>query len=55
MSETLKAPTGIFKNCLKTEETSALNPGEKGYKTYAPGIGLIQDEGFFLLTTVFSP
>jgi hypothetical protein len=48
MGETFKAPAGIFKNCLKTEETSALNPGEKGYKTCAPGIGLIQDEGLLL-------
>lgn len=47
--ETLKTPAGTFKGCLKIEETSALNPDEKSYKTYAPGIGLIQD-GDMLLT-----
>lgn len=48
VSETLKTPAGTFTNCLKTEETSALNPREKGYKIYAPGIGLIQDEDLLL-------
>jgi hypothetical protein len=48
ISETLKTPAGTFTNCLKAEETSALNPNEKSYKTYAPGIGLIQDEGLLL-------
>lgn len=45
---TLKTPAGTFKNCLKTEETSGLDPKDKCYKTYAPGIGLIQDEGLLL-------
>jgi hypothetical protein len=48
ISETLKTPAGTFTNCLKTEETSAMVPQEKGCKTYAPGIGLIQDEELFL-------
>ena len=47
-NETLKTPAGTFTNCLKIEETSALNPKEKEYKTYAPGIGLIQDEDLLL-------
>lgn len=41
---TLKTPAGTFKNCIKVEETSGLDPDEKCYKIYAPGIGLIQDE-----------
>ena len=45
---TLKTPAGTFKNCLRTEETSGLDPGETCYKTYAPGIGLIQDEDLLL-------
>jgi hypothetical protein len=45
---TLKTPAGTFKNCLRTEETSGLDPDEKCYKTYAPGIGLIQDEDLLL-------
>jgi Putative beta-lactamase-inhibitor-like, PepSY-like len=36
-------PAGQFKNCLKTEETSPLEPASKEYKHYAPGIGLVQD------------
>ena len=38
-----KTPAGEFKNCLKTEETTPLEPGTKGHKHYAPGIGLVQD------------
>lgn len=41
--ETVTTPAGEFKNCLKVEETTPLEPGEKGYKLYAPGIGLVQD------------
>jgi hypothetical protein len=33
-----------FKQVLKTEETNPLEPTEKEYKFYAPGIGLLQDE-----------
>ena len=44
----LETPAGIFRNCLLTEETSGLDPDEKCYKTYAPGIGLIQDEDLLL-------
>jgi hypothetical protein len=42
-AETVKTPAGEFKNCLKIEETSALEPGTKEYKIYAPGIGQVQD------------
>jgi hypothetical protein len=43
MSETVKTPAAELKNCLKIEESSPLEPGIKGYKYYAPGIGLVQD------------
>lgn len=43
ISETIKTPAGEFKNCLKIEETTPLEPGNKGYKYYAPGVGLVQD------------
>ncbi len=43
LNETVQTPAGEFKNCLKVEETTPLEPGEKEYKYYAPGIGLIQD------------
>lgn len=40
---TFKTPAGEFKDCLKIEETTPLEPGTKEHKHYAPGIGLIQD------------
>jgi hypothetical protein len=48
-SETKNTPAGNFTNCLKTEETTPLEPKEKEYKFYAPGIGLIQDEDLLLI------
>jgi hypothetical protein len=49
---TMKTPAGTFENCIKVEETSGLDPNDKCYKTYAPGVGLIQDED--LLLTIYS-
>jgi hypothetical protein len=43
VAETVTAPAGEFRNCLKTEETTPLEPGVKEYKYYARGIGLVQD------------
>jgi hypothetical protein len=45
---TMKTPAGTFKNCIRVEETSGLDSNEKCYKTYAPGVGLIQDEDLLL-------
>lgn len=45
---TMETPAGTFKNCIRVEETSGLDPDEKCYKTYAPGVGLIQDEDLLL-------
>jgi len=45
---TMKTPAGTFKNCIRVEETSGIDPDEKCYKTYAPGVGLIQDEDLLL-------
>ncbi len=41
-SETVKITAGEFQRCLKTKETSAVEPGTE-YKLYAPGIGLVQE------------
>jgi hypothetical protein len=43
LTETVKTPAGEFKNCLKVEETTPLEPGNKEYKYYAAGVGLVQD------------
>lgn len=49
ISETLKTPAGTFERCLKTLESSGLNPNEREYKLYAPGIGIIQDKEVMLI------
>ena len=46
---TMTTPAGTFRNCIRVEETSGLDPDEKCYKTYAPGVGLIQDEDLLLV------
>jgi hypothetical protein len=43
VTETVATPAGEFKNCLKVKETTPMEPGNVGYKYYAPGIGLVQD------------
>jgi hypothetical protein len=43
VSESVRTPAGEFKNCLKVEESTPLEPGKKEYKYYAPGIGLVQE------------
>lgn len=48
LDATLKTKAGSFSNCLRTMEGTALNPLEREYKIYAPGIGLIQDESLLL-------
>jgi hypothetical protein len=48
LDETLETPAETFSKCLKTKEGTALNPLEKEFKTYAPGIGLIQDQNLLL-------
>jgi len=47
---TMKTPAGKFESCIKVEETTALDSAEKCYKTYAPGVGLIQDEDLLLVS-----
>jgi hypothetical protein len=42
-TETVVTPAGTFRNCVKIEETTPLEPGVKEYKYYAPGAGLVQD------------
>jgi len=50
ISERLTTPAGTFEKCLKTEETTPLEPGGKEYKLYAPGVGLIQDGPLVLIS-----
>ena len=48
-SETFITAAGTFANCLKTFETTPLEPSAKEYKLYAPGVGLIKDEDMLLV------
>ncbi len=43
LTETLEVPAGKFDHCVKTEETTPLEPGVKEYKYYAPGAGIVMD------------
>jgi hypothetical protein len=43
LSEVVQTPAGTFEKCLKTRETTPLEPGTEEFKWYAPGVGLVQD------------
>lgn len=43
LSEVVQTPAGKFEKCLKTKETTPLEPDVREFKWYAPGIGLIRD------------
>jgi multimeric flavodoxin WrbA len=45
---TMRTPAGTFRNCIRVEETSGIDAGDKCYKTYAPGVGIIQDADLVL-------
>jgi len=49
INEQITVPAGTFKNCLHTKETSALESGAED-KYYAPGVGIIKDAEFVLVT-----
>lgn len=50
LDQTLDTPAGHFDHCLQVEETTPLEPGDKEFKLYAPGVGLIQDENLVLVS-----
>jgi hypothetical protein len=41
LDETVTVPVGRFTNVLKTLETSDAEPGQREFKYYAPGVGLV--------------
>ena len=51
MTETVQTPAGTFTNCVKTDETTPLEPGKVESKWYANGIGLIQDDTLALVSS----
>ena len=53
-SEVFTTAIGEFENCLLTQESSQLNPAAIEYKTYCPGIGLVQDQSLLLTSYGYS-
>ena len=49
LDEEFQTPVGSFPGSPKTQEGTALNNLEREDKTYAPGIGLIQDQNLLLM------
>lgn len=43
LSEKMETPAGSYDGCLKVEETTPLEPGEREHKYYARGVGLLRD------------
>jgi hypothetical protein len=43
VTEHVTTPAGSFAGCLKTLETSPLEPNTRESKEYAPGVGLVKD------------
>jgi hypothetical protein len=43
LGTTVETPAGRFDRCLKTRETTPLEPGVETFKTYAPGVGVVED------------
>lgn len=53
---TVSVPVGVFEHCLEVVETSQLFADEEpSVKLYAPGIGLVDDEGILKLTEFHRP
>ena len=48
VNATIETPSGEFSGCLKVWEMNPLD-GDSQTKTFAPGIGLVQDEGLLLV------
>jgi len=41
LDETVTVPYGTFTECVKTQEWTPIEPGDRAFKLYAPGIGPI--------------
>jgi hypothetical protein len=47
-NQVVNTPAGAFQNCVRTDETTPLEPGAFESKFYAPGIGLVKDDTLLL-------
>ena len=48
-SDTVTTPAGTFKDCVKIEETTPLEPGVREAKYHARGVGLVKDGSLSLV------
>ncbi len=54
IDERVETPAGVFEHCLHIKETTPLERGSS-HKWFAPGVGLIKDDGFVLATRAITP
>jgi len=50
LEESISTPAGKFEHCIKTRETSPIEPGVVEYKIYAHGVGLVKDDSLKLVS-----
>ena len=55
MGLVVETPAGTFTDCIRTKETTPLEPNNNEFKLYAPGIGIIVDASLKLTSHGFSP
>ena len=55
MTEVVETPAGTFEGCVRTFETTPLEPGAEEFKVYARGVGLIQDDELKLVRYGMAP
>jgi hypothetical protein len=55
INKTVETLAGSFTGCLKTRETTPLEPGAVDFKFYAPDVGLIKDGAIELIQSGFLP
>jgi len=41
LEETVTVPAGTYTHCVKTREWTPIEPGQRAYKFYAPGVGIV--------------
>jgi hypothetical protein len=50
LDERVETPAGVFEHCVHVKETTPLEK-DVGHKWYAPGVGLIKDDEFVLVSS----
>lgn len=55
LNASTRTPLAAYDRCLKSEETTPLEPNAREFKYYAPGVGLIQDADLKLVKRTVNP